>query len=461
MNFPGYYHRYLLNYNSTGISLTESYYNNTLHFNGTLPSLQPGQGIEVMLGMELWAMVKEVASTGFGIPSGYYFATTSIPGVSIPGGIIYNATSTIGIPSSVTILTFPVIGNVTYTQLSTSLYFYIYRNASQIRPSIVNMSFSGSSGTASFAIVRVVNVTRVLTLAQNGQVGVEDIVTVQNNDTSPITSMQLTNPASGQFQIAAGVIRPIYISLSSGVVNVASNTQPLPVEPNDKATFKLFYTLPLNAITRTSSGIQVNISKGALTYPSFYGTYKVEASFPVGSKVNFLTQNQFSNAASFPPVLLVVEPPAGLQLRPVLSVALVAAVMFITVFMIYIYRNRGGPEAEVDSILYEKRRTIAWLVEDIRFRGEGFAPYAYFTEERKQYEESRNRLNVRINALKDIAKKDKSYRQAVERLVAEDAKLEQIYKESRQILEDKLAGKLSEKDFRERIRSFQEKLPDV
>jgi len=40
----------------------------------------------------------------------------------------------------------------------------------------------------------------------------------------------------------------------------------------------------------------------------------------------------------------------------------------------------------------------------------GLSPYAFFTEERKQYEEERNRLNVKINSLRETARKDKSYR---------------------------------------------------
>ncbi|MEM0117337.1 MAG: hypothetical protein QXV32_02715 [Conexivisphaerales archaeon] len=467
VSFPSYYATHLLSFNSSGITLTESVRNNTLYFTGNLPSIQPGQGMLITLGLRLWGMVSETAPSPGTSPT-YYFATPSIPKVSLTGGYVYNATSTIGLPSSVTVMSIPNINNSVYSQLATNLYFYVYRNASNIFPSTVNISFSPSSAsTSSFAIYRVDRIVRIITLGQNGQLNVQDYVTILNNDLTALTSVSLTSPASGQFQISAGVVRPRYISLSSGTLSVsncyqaptsAPSCQPIPVEPRDHATFVIYYTLPSSAITRSSGGLQLNLSKGTLIYPSFYGNYSVLVSLPKGSSYQFLTQSNFTNVASIPPVVVMVNIPFGYQLDPVVGVAFAVLIIVVAVFSIYAVRNRGGPEAQVDSIIKEKKEVITWLLDDIRQRGEGFAPYAYFTEERKQYEEARNRLNAKINILREQARKDKSYRQAVDRLVAEDGKIEQVYRESRQLLEDKLSGKIDESQFRERIRNLQQRL---
>lgn len=467
--FPGYYSKYLLGYNSTGINLSESFSNNTLLFKGMIPSLQPKTGMLVTVGLSLWGMVKE-SSPPPGVPPAYYFATSSIPDVKISGGQVTNATSTIGLPSSVTVTNIPSINNSIYSQLANNLYFYKYRNASAIIPSTVNISFSpNSASTSSFAIYRVVKVIRVVSLADNGAINIQDYVTIQNNDTSALTSISLTNPSNAQYQISGGVVRPRYISLSSGIISVsncyqpptsAPSCQPIPVEPHDHATFTIYYTLPSSSISRAQSGIEVNLSKNTLTYPSLYGNYQVIVSLPKGSSYQFLTQNNFSNVRSIPVVLVILKVPFGYQLDPVLGIAVAVLIIFIAVFSIYSIRNRSGPDAEVDSIIKQKKEVVSWLLEDIRQRGEGFSPYAFFTEERKQYEEERNRLNVKINSLRETARKDKSYRQAVDRLVSEDSKIEQVYKESRQLLEEKLSGKINEAQFRERIKVLQLKIQE-
>jgi|GEM_PF-979042 hypothetical protein len=467
--FPGYYSKYLLNFNSTGITLSESFSNNTLLFKGMIPSLQPKTGMLVTVGLSLWGMVTE-SSPPPGVPPTYYFATSSIPDVKVSGGTVTNATSTIGLPSSVTVTNIPNINNSIYSQLASNLYFYKYRNASAIFPSTVNISFSpNSASTSSFAIYRVVKVVRIVTLADNGAINVQDYVTIQNNDSAALTSILLTNPSNSQYQISGGVVRPRYISLSSGTISVSScyqpptsapSCQPVPVEPHDHATFIIYYSLPSSSISKAQSGIEVNLSKNTLTYPSLYGSYQVVVSLPKGSSYQFLTQNNFSNVRSIPVVLVLLKVPFGYQLDPVLGVAVAVLIIFIAVFSIYSIRNRSGPDAEVDSIIKQKKEVVSWLLEDIRQRGEGFSPYAYFTEERKQYEEERNRLNVKINSLREIARKDKSYRQAVDKLLSEDSKIEQVYRESRQLLEEKLSGKVDEAQFKERIKALQLKIQE-
>jgi len=467
--FPGYYSKYLLTFNTTGITLSESLSNNTLFFNGTLPILQPKTGMMITVGLNLWGMVSE-STPPPGVPPTYYFATSSIPDVKISGGTVTNATSTIGLPSSVTVTNIPNVNNSIYSQLASNLYFYKYSNASAIFPSTVNISFSpNSASTSSFAIYRVVKVFRLVTIAQNGAINIQDSVTIQNNDSVALTSILLTSPSNAQYQISGGVVRPRYVSLSSGTISIsncyqpptaAPSCQPFPVEPHDHGTFTIYYSLPSSSLSKTVGGIELNLSKNTLNYPSLYGSYQVAVSLPKGSTYQFLTQNNFSNVRSIPPVLIMLKVPFGYQLDPVLAIAVAVLIFFITVFSIYSIRNRYGPDAEVDSIIRQKKEVILWLLEDIRQRGEGFSPYAYFTEERKQYEEERSRLNVKINSLRELARKDKSYRQAVDRLVSEDSKIEQVYRESRQLLEEKLSGKVNETQFKQRMRGFQKKLQE-
>lgn len=466
--FPGYYSKYLISYNSSGVALTMFQRNNSLYFNGTLPSIEPGKGILVMLGLTLWGMVYESQTSSSTTPD-YTFSTASIPMVYLPGAVITNATSTIGLPSSVTVNNIPAVNRSFYSQIGNNLYFYNYRNSSLISSSLVNISFSPTSGSNSFAVYRVVNVTRILTLGQNGAINVQDYVVIQNNDSAALTSLTLTAPAEGQYQISGGVIRPRYISLSSGTLSVSAcyslpistpSCQPIPVEPHDHATFVIYYSLPSSAIKKTQSGLLVNVSSGTLNYPSLYGSYRVIVSFPEGSNYSFLTQSSFNNISKIPTVLISAKVPFGYQLDPLFAVAVAVLIIFSAVFAIYSVRNKGGIEAEVDDIIRRKKNVVAWLVEDIRQRGEGFAPYAYFTEERKDYEDSRNRLNAKINNLRELAKKDKSYRQAVDRLIQEDAKIEQAYKEARQILEDKLAGRVDEEKFRQKIKELLQRLQD-
>jgi hypothetical protein len=440
--FPSYYYGGLMSYNYSGATFGVSFYNSSTYFNSTLPSIPAGGGIEVQLGMNVWGLVSEVLTTGVT----YDLATTTIPLVLLPGGHVKSATSVVGLPGDVTVSNTNALLAQNFTEIATNTFFFDYPNATQIGPLPVDVQFTANSGTQSFAIWRISDLERQISVAQDGAVIVNDMVTISNGDKSDLSTVQLSLPTTTSVYISQGLIHPSPYTLATGIV-----TLPSPVPSGGVSTVDISYTLPSRDISQVQGGQRLDLGNTGVYYPAFWGNYTVTTALPAGAKVQFVTQSTFSNVTVPPDVVLVVSVPSWWTLEPAVPTAFGVALFVVLFVLLYAYRNRGGPEVEVEAVWKDKRRVIHGLLEDIRLRGEGFAPYAYFTDERKSLEEERGRIASKINTLRERAKKEKDYRGPVDLLSNEDARLEQLYREARQALEDKLAGRLQEKEFSQKL----------
>jgi len=449
--FPKFYYTSLWSYNISGISAVPVLSQNSTYYNSTLPSIPAGGGLNISIGMEFYGLILS--------PGGeqYLFPITPIPIVTLPDSSVINATTFFKLPSSVQVINTLSLLQRNFTEVNgnPNYYRYSYTNLTNVYPFPVNVEFNATS-TSSFAIFRISNLDRIIKYGVDGSVIVTDELTIMNNDSVELTSVNLTRPVSGTYEIGEGLIHPSPYSLNSGIL-----TLPAPIPYKGVSIVDITYQLNRSSISQTNDGLEINLSKQGLVYPALVGNYEVTTQLPAGSSVRFLGQSSFVNVTSTPSVVLVIKVPSEYLLRPVFPVAVVGLAIALVVYMVYSRTEKEGAEGEVESVIARKKEIILGLLEDIRLRGEGFTPYAYFTDERKQFEAERNRLNSIINDIKAKVKKDKSYRQAVDRLTAVDMKMEQAYKEAKQALEDKLSNKLTERDFMVKIESLRKSLTEL
>jgi hypothetical protein len=446
--FPRFYYMTLWDYNVSGLSATPVLSLNTTFYNSTLPSIPAGGNLNVTIGMEFYGLVR---STGGG---NYLFPITPVPIVTLPESRVTNATLYFTLPNTVQVVNALNLLQTNFTQIAGKPYSYrySYTNLTNVYPFPVNVQFN-STNTATFAIFRISNLDRIIKYGLDGSIQVTDELTIMNNDSIELTSIQLTEPVTGTYQIAEGQIHASTYKLSSGVLNL-----PAPIPYQGVSVLDISYPLNRSSITQGSGGLEINLSRQGLIYPSLVGNYEVTTDLPSGSSVRFLGPSSFANVTSTPSVVLIANVPSEFLLRATFPVAVAGLVVILAVYAVYARGEKSGAEGEVDSVMERKKRIILGLLEDIRLRGEGFTPYAYFTDERKEFEAERNRLNAQINDLRAKAKKDKAYRSPVDRLASFDSKFEQAYKEAKQVLEDKLSGKVNEKQFVEKLDSLRKSL---
>ncbi|MEM3185993.1 MAG: hypothetical protein QXQ39_04850 [Conexivisphaerales archaeon] len=440
--YPGYVYSSLWSYNETGMDVKPSYNNNGTVFTGTVFTVG-----HPSLSIRLNGAIQET------ITGVYNIQVFSIPDVKVTGGNETKATSMITLPSSqfVSVINPATLASYNFTSQPSvnQLWSYTYGNVTKFVPFSFNLSFV-SQGTSDFAIYRILSIERTVEFTSNGGFMVTDSVTIMNLDTTELSSIYLTQPLTGTFYVGQGLIHPSPTSLSQGVLNL-----PSPIPYNSVSTLVIQYTLPKDDLSYSSGRVRISLDQGIPSYVNYIQKYSVDYSFPEGSSAEFLTPSSFYNITALPSVELTASIPWSWGIRPTLAVAFGAAIIFIAVYLVLVRKKKGS---EVEEIISRKKAIILGLLDDIRLRGEGFIPYAYYSDQRKLLESERSEISSKINDFRNRAKKDKSLRQATDKLTNEDAKIEQAYKEARLLLEERVAGRVTVEQFKQKVDSLKKSL---
>jgi hypothetical protein len=370
----------------------------------------------------------------------YTYNLTNVPIVTIPGATIYNATSTISLPLGVTVSSgLTSLGFVeessnypTYTQ-----YFTDYSSPTSSR---VLVNFTASS--SNFGLFQIDSVQRTISLAGDGSVLVTEVVTVRNFDTQDVSAINLTHPASGQFSLREGYVDGGAVSLLTGVL-----TLPVPISGSSLQSFVLQYTMRSSAVKDNGGTLTIDVGKGALNYTNMVKSYNVLLSFPSGTVAQASTPTSYVNQTIMPDVVLTAKVPLGWNIYLV-TPALVG-VLIAAVFLFFFFRRADLRPFEEEglSIIKEKSDIVTSLLEQYRLRGEGFSSFDEFSAHRRSLEEERTKTSGRLQDYKAKAIKDKAQKAFFDRMAVEDVRLEQLYREGKVSLEERIAGRLSPKDF--------------
>ncbi|MDG6939980.1 MAG: hypothetical protein JRN39_06230 [Nitrososphaerota archaeon] len=430
----------LWSYAQSNFDLLPYYSQNSTSFNGTVSSVPAGGTLNATLSLRLRGIILEPYS---GV---YAVVLTSWPNITLPQGEEANATTTFSLPRGVNVLqTVTQPTSINLTQVPAAGQVWTYTNKTQ--PFRFGFYFS-SSGATSFALYTIESLHRTVVFNPEGGLTVVDRVTILGQDATPLSTITLTDPAKGEYYIAQGAIHASAVKIPNGQVNL-----PSPIPNGSVSTLIISYALPPNETSRAAGGLGITL--GGLQYPNLVQNYTVDYSFPAGSTVRFLTQRTYANVTGEPVVRLEATVPWSWDLAPALPVGLVGVAFFAALYTVALRRKKAGAPQE---LIDRKKKVVLGLLEDMRLRGEGFIPYTYFSDQRRFLEASRGEVSSRVNEARNRAKTDKSYRGTADTLYAADARLEQIYREGKTALEDKVGGKVSADVFKKKMAELESRV---
>jgi len=435
---------YTWNESSSSSSVNTTATNSTTSYELSLPSVGPGAGAQASLSLKTWGVINEYSQ------GAYTYNFTTFPDVDIPGAGIYNATSTISLPSGTSLSTDLTGYGFVAQPPANPVYTQYFTDYAAPTPESIAVNFSVTSST-DLGLFQIDSVDRTVGITGSGSILVTDTVTITNFDTQDITSLNLTYPATGQFALKEGWVDGGTITLSNGIINL-----PVPISATSLQTFVLQYTLPRAAVVDNGGTLSIDLGVWALNYTNLVQSYTVSFSFPSGTVAQASTPTSFVNSTVMPDVLLTARVPFGWNLYLVTPALIGMIIAAVFIFFLFRRTNLEPYEQEGIAIVKAKSDVVSSLLEQYRLRGEGFSPFEDYSAHRKALEEEKAKLTSRLQDFKAKALRDKAQRPVYDRTAAEDARLEQIYREGRASLEERIAGRLAPKDFESKIMKLKE-----
>jgi hypothetical protein len=438
LTYFGLYVPYTWSQSSSGTLVSTQATNDTTSYLLSLPSIEAGGSAQLLLHLKTWGMVNEFTD------GAYTYNLTNFPIVTIPGGALFNATSLISLPVATTVSSDLTQYGFVQQAPANPTYEQIYTDYSVPIPSVLLVNFTASS--ADFGLFQINRVQRTVGMAGDGSVLITDTISITNNDTQDLSSINLTLAASGQYTLKEGYVDGGSISLSSGIISL-----PVPISALSRQNLVIQYELPSSAVKDNSGTLTIDIGSGALRYSNLVQSYSVIFSFPSGTVAQASTPTMFVNQTVMPAVVLTAKVPLGWNLY--LATPAIVGLLIAAVFIFFLYRRTDLQPFEEDgiSIIQAKAAVITSLLEQYRLRGEGFAPFDDYSAKRKSLEEEKTKVTARLQDYKARSLKDKAQKSFYDKMAVEDARLEQLYREGKASLEECLASRLSQKDFDAKI----------
>jgi len=434
-------HTYELKTNGTLSSIETDVNSTTYWFD--VANVPAGDTVAVNLWVKLWGMISEYT------PGSYTYNFTSFPIVLFPGGLVTNATSQLQFVPDVTPSTdLPSFGFVRQAKAYPT-FLKQYVNETQLFAEFLRVNFSSAS-TASFVLYRIQSVDRELFLNDDGRVMVADHIIIRNEDTQDITVLNLTVPTGGDFYLKQGLVDGGAISLQFGQVSL-----PFPVSASSLGDILLTYPMPPSAVAESGGALVLNVSGSVLSFVNLVDRYSLNYSFPEGTEVHASGPLTYSNVTSIPTIMITAKVPWGWSLGSATPVGLGALLAVSSVYLLYRRSDVQPYEEEGREILDSKSKVVLDLLELYRLRGEGYSSLDMYSTERKGLEEEKNKITSRLNDFRVKAQKDKVQKAFYEKLAAEDLRLEQAHREGKHLMEERLAGRLAEKEFTAKIMALE------
>ena len=438
LTYFGQYLNYTWGESTSSTLISTQATNETTSYILSLPSIDAGGSYQLLLHLKTWGMINEFTA------GTYTYNLTNFPIVSIPGGVVFNATSLISLPLATTVSSDLTQYGFVLQAPANPTYEQSFSGSSVPVPTDLLVNFTASS--TNFGLFQIDSIQRTVGMAGDGFIQVTDAVTITNFDTQDISSINLTLAALGQYRLKEGLVDGGTISLASGTVSL-----PAPISANSQQNLVIQYELPSSAVKDNSGTLTIDVGSGALNYTNLVQSYSVIFSFPSGTVAQASTPTSFVNQSVMPAVVLTAKVPLGWNLY--LATPAIVGLMIAAVFIFFLYRRTDLQPFEEDgvSIIRAKSDVITSLLEQYRLRGEGFSPFDSYSASRKALEEEKTKVAARLQDYKAKALKDRAQKSLYDKMAVEDARLEQLYREGKVSLEECLAGRLSQKDFEAKI----------
>jgi hypothetical protein len=434
MTFSGLFMPYTWNMSSSSPVTGVQTSSNTTSYNFNIPSIAADGSSQFLFHLKMWGTMNEFS------PGTYTYNLTTFPVVDIQGGTLFNATSTISLPSGTTVSSALTQFGFVQQPPSNPTYEQLFTSYSVPTPSIILVNFTAT--TAQFALFQILSLERTISMAGDGSVLVTDILSINNTDTQDISSMNLTFPTSGQYHLREGYVDGGTVDLSTGTASL-----PVPISANSLQTLIIQYELIPSAVTDKAGTLTIIVGSSALAYADLVQSYSVVLSFPSGTVAQASTPLSFVNQTSMPIVVLTAKVPVGWNLY--LATPAIVGLLIAAVLVFFLYRRTDLEPFEEDgiSIVQAKSDVITSLLEQYRLRGEGFSPFDEYSAKRRALEEEKSKVAARLQDYKGRSLKDRAQKSFYDKMAVEDARLEQLYREGKASLEECLANRLSQKDF--------------
>ncbi|MGA1975535.1 MAG: hypothetical protein ABSG92_07860 [Conexivisphaerales archaeon] len=443
MTFYGSYQPYLWN-ESSSVPVSSTQLGNGIEsyiFN--LPSIVAGGSGQLLFHMKTWGTVNEYTA------GTYTYNLTTFPTVDIQGALLYNATSTISLPSGATLSS--DLSPYYFVQLppSNPVYEQIW-NTTYIAPSTMVIPVNFTASSPDFNLFQITSLERTIGLAGDGSVLVTDHLSITNYDTQALSEINLTLPASGQYEMREGLVNGGIVDLSAGTI-----TLPVSIAATSMQDFVITYELPRSAVSDNGGTLTINLGAGALNYSQLVQDYSVIFGFPSGTVAQASTPTSFVNQTTMPSVVITAKVPLGWNLY--LATPVIVGILIAGLFVFFLYRRRNIQPIEEEgiSIVKAKSDVIISLLEQCRLRGEGFSSFEEYSTRRKALEEEKSKVALRLQDFRAKSLKDRSQKALYERIAAEDARLEAIYREGKAALEECIANRLPKGEFEAKIEKLE------
>jgi hypothetical protein len=426
------------------LPVTSSYTADNTIYTFTIPDVPAGQNYTMSLHLRAYGAIGEFS------PGTYTYNLTNFPVVQIPNAVLYNATSLISLPLATTVgSNMQSFGFATQTTNYPSYLQGFYNNTAPL-PALILVNFTTSS-TANFGLYEISSLERTLSLAADGSVLVTDHLLIFNHDTQDLSYINLTVPAFGSFNLLEGLVNGGVVDLSTGLLSLKA-----PISARSEQNVVLQYKLPASAVNDAGGTLTLTIGSGALVYRNVVRSYTVDTNFPSGTVTQATPSTSFANVTVLPAVTITAKVPFGWNLYTITPV--VAALLIAAVFIFFLYRQPGVEEFEEEgtSVMQDKAAVVSALLEQYKLRGEGFSSFDDFSAKRKALEEDKNRVSVRLQDFRARSARDRAQKAFYDKMAVEDARLEQLYREGKQALEEKLAGRMPLKDFSTKLTRLRE-----
>jgi hypothetical protein len=443
MTYFGQYPPYTYDFRTDGNLASVTVGDNATTYFFNVANVPASSNLTINLHARLWGVIDEPS------PSSYTYNFTTFPITLFPNGFITNATAALSFVQDVSVTSdLPGLG---FTRLAATGPSYVkyYFNETQLQAEVVRVNFTASS-TSTFALYRIKSVDRTLSLTGDGAVQVTDRIVIWNQDTADITVLNLTSQPGGSYHLKEGILDGGVVSLDFGLLNL-----PFPISARSYGDIVLTYVLDSSAVSSSDSSLIVTVGSKALTFINMVDHYSLRFNFPQGSAAQASGALDYYNVTTMPAVVVTANVPFAWGLAGAAPAAV--GVLAALVFLFFLFRRQPLQPYEEEglSIIRSKAQVITGLIEQYRLRGEGYSPFDSYSAERKALEEEKSRIAMKLADYKARPSKEKAQKTFVDKIVADDAKLEQLYREAKQMLEERTASRLSEKDFSSKMQNLE------